>query len=160
MNISKEFNQKIKSNNIYHQVYECLCCGGCANLWPKEHRCSLSTRYKGSEANSRGLNWIMQHLIEDKLSFSSGLVDLVFSCTTCNQCVANCPAGLKPREYIEALRGDLVEEGAVPKSVITVLENVLKYGNVWGKSKKKRSSWAEDSDIQTVYPNLLPSRGL
>ncbi len=150
MKLSKEFNQKIKNNNIYHQVYECLCCGGCANLWPNEHRCSLSTRYRGSEANSRGLNWIMQHLIEDKLTFSSGLVDLVFRCTTCNQCVANCPAGLKPREYIEALRGDLVEEGVAPKTVMDVFENVSKYGNAWGKSKNERSAWAKDLDIKTV----------
>jgi succinate dehydrogenase/fumarate reductase-like Fe-S protein len=120
MNTGKDFSEKIKKNELYHRAYECIHCGACANIWPKEHRCSLATRYQGTEANCMGLNWILQDIIEDKLFFSPGLVDLVFRCTTCNQCVINCAASLEPRVYVEALRKDLVEEGAVPKTVMEV----------------------------------------
>jgi len=91
----------------------------------------------------------MQAVLEDKLSFSPGLVDLVFSCTTCNQCVVNCPAGIDPRVYIEDLRKALVEEGAIPKTMKEVFANASKHGNVWGKPRNERSKWADGLKIKS-----------
>ncbi len=150
MKIGKDFNEKIKKNELYHRAYECVHCGACASLWPKEQRCSLSTRYKGSEANPQGLNSILIDIIEGKLSVSPGLVDFIFSCTTCDQCVHNCAASLDPRVYIESLRKELVLEGVVPKTLMKVLENASKFGNVWGYSIKKRAKWAEGLEIKNV----------
>ena len=150
MKIGNDFNEKMKKNQLYHRAYECIHCGACASVWPKGQRCSLSTRYKGSEANPQGLNSILIDIIEGKLSFSPGLVDFVFRCTTCDQCVHNCAASLDPRVYIESLRKELVLEGVVPVTLMKVLENASKFGNVWGHSIKKRAKWAEGIEIKTV----------
>ncbi len=150
MRISSDFVDRIRKNDIYRKAYQCMDCGACANVWPSEHRCSLATRYQGSEACARGMNWIMQSLLEDRLAFSPGLVDFVFRCTTCNQCVLNCIYRVETRTYIEALRKDLVEEGNVPKTVMKVLEYADLYGNVWGKPKEQRSNWADGLGIRTA----------
>lgn len=150
MNIGKDFNEKVRNNELYHRAFECVHCGGCASIWPQEQRCSLATRYKGSEANPQGLNSILMDIIENKLTVSPGLVDFVFRCTTCDQCVHNCAASLDPRVYVEALRKDFLLEGAVPKNLGQVLGYASMYGNVWGKSKEKRARWAEGLEIKTV----------
>jgi len=147
MKIGKAFYDNIKKNEVYRQVYECVDCGGCSSIWPLEHRCSLSTGYKGAEACPRGLNWIMQAVQEDNLTFSDGLVDLLFRCTTCNQCIINCPKEIETRVYIEALRRDLVEEGAVPKNIMATFESASLNGNVWGKPRNRRSKWADGLNI-------------
>jgi len=150
MRLGKDFYDKIKENELYRMAYDCLHCGSCASIWPLEHRCSLSAMYQSNEANAQGLNRIMQEILEDKLMFSEGLVDFIFRCTTCDLCRVNCPGHLRPRDYIESLRKDLVEEGEVPKIVMEVFESALKYGNVWGKPKDQRSKWAEGLKIKTV----------
>jgi len=150
MNIGKDFIGKIKNNTVYEQAVRCRCCGSCVSLWPRGHRCSLSTRYKGVQANCRGLNAVIKEILENKLSFSPSLVDFVFRCTTCNVCVENCPFGIEPRVYIESLRKDLVEEGAVPKTVMEVFASAAKHGNVWGKPRNQRSKWAEGLEVKSV----------
>jgi Fe-S oxidoreductase len=150
MKIKKNFNEKIKKNEAYHKAFECVHCGACASIWPKVQRCALSTRYKGSEANAQGLNSILMDIIEDKVSVSPELVDFIFRCTTCDQCVYNCAASLDPRVYIEALRKDLVLEGAVPKTIMQVFKDAAMHGNVWGQPDNQRSKWAEGLNIKAA----------
>ena len=150
MEMGAAFYERIKKNELYRKAYECINCGTCVNIGPAEQRCSLATKYKGIESTVRGVNWIIQSVLEGKLLFSPGLVDLLFRCTTCNNCVIACAAHLEPWRYIESLRKDLVEEGVIPKNVKEVLESASKYGNTWGKPKAERSQWAEGLKIERV----------
>jgi Fe-S oxidoreductase len=45
---------------------------------------------------------------------------------------------------------DLVEEGAIPETIKKVLEDVSRYGNVWGKLGEDRSRWADGLEIKHV----------
>jgi Fe-S oxidoreductase len=105
--------------------------------------------HRGVEAHARSINYIMQDILDDKLFFSSGLVDFLFRCTTCNYCQNLCQC-LEPRTIIESLRMDLVEEGAIPETIKKVLEDVSRYGNVWGKLGEDRSRWADGLEIKHV----------
>jgi Fe-S oxidoreductase len=90
----------------------------------------------------------MQKIMNDKLSFSEGVADLVYRCVSCNTCMENCNENIEARVYIEALRKELVEHGEVPKTVKEVFKSEVQNGNVWGKPKNQRINWAEGLDIK------------
>jgi len=68
----------------------------------------------------------------------------LWDCTTCKTCTLRCPRGLKPMDLVIGMRGLLVEEGHIPKTIIEAMENAYKHGNPWGKSKGKRTEWIKD----------------
>jgi heterodisulfide reductase subunit C len=68
----------------------------------------------------------------------------LWDCTTCATCTLRCPRGLKPSEVVVGLRGELVEQGNVPKTVIDALEGTFKHGNPWGRARQKRMEWKGD----------------
>jgi Fe-S oxidoreductase len=44
-------------------------------------------------------------------------------------------------DLVIGMRGALVEEGHIPKTIIEAMESVYKHGNPWGKPKNKRAEW-------------------
>jgi Fe-S oxidoreductase len=68
----------------------------------------------------------------------------LWDCTTCKTCTIRCPRGLKPMDLIIGMRGLLVEEGHIPKTLIEAMENSYKHGNPWGKPKNKRTEWTKE----------------
>jgi Fe-S oxidoreductase len=67
----------------------------------------------------------------------------LWDCTTCKTCTLRCPRGLKPMDLVIGMRGTLVEEGHIPKTIIEAMENAYKHGNPWGKPKNKRTEWTK-----------------
>jgi Fe-S oxidoreductase len=65
----------------------------------------------------------------------------LWDCTTCKTCTLRCPRGLKPMDLVIGMRGTLVEEGHIPKTIMEAMESVYKHGNPWGKPKNKRTEW-------------------
>jgi Fe-S oxidoreductase len=65
----------------------------------------------------------------------------LWDCTTCKTCTTRCPRGLKPMDLVIGMRGTLVEEGHIPKTIIEAMENAYKHGNPWGRPKNKRTEW-------------------
>jgi Fe-S oxidoreductase len=65
----------------------------------------------------------------------------LWDCTTCKTCTIRCPRGLKPMDLVIGMRGTLVEEGHIPKTIIEAMESVYKHRNPWGKQKNKRTEW-------------------
>ncbi len=47
-------------------------------------------------------------------------------------------------DLIIGMRGYLVEEGHIPKTLIEAMENSYKHGNPWGKPKTKRTEWTKE----------------
>jgi len=67
----------------------------------------------------------------------------LWDCTTCKTCTLRCPRGLKPMDLVIGMRGTLVEEGHIPKTIIEAMEGAYKHGNPWGKPKNKRVEWTK-----------------
>jgi Fe-S oxidoreductase len=44
-------------------------------------------------------------------------------------------------DLIIGMRGILIEEGHLPKTIIEAMESAYKYGNPWGTPKNKRADW-------------------
>ena len=113
-------------------LYGCYQCGKCTGGCPVSLKSRLNIRRLMIEA-ILGRN--LEHLSE-RLE--------LWDCTTCKTCTIRCPRGLKPMDLVIGMRGSLVEEGHIPKTLIEAMENSYKHGNPWGKPKNKRTEWTKE----------------
>ncbi len=111
------------------ELYGCFQCGKCTGGCPVSLKSKLNIRRLMMEG--------ILGRISEKISEREELWD----CTTCKTCTLRCPRGLKPMDLIIGMRGNLVEEGHIPKTIIDALESVYKQGNPWGKQRNKRTEW-------------------
>ena len=110
-------------------LYGCFQCGKCTGGCPVSLKSKLNIRRLMIEG-ILGKNL-------DRLSEKEELWD----CTTCKTCTLRCPRGLKPMDLVIGMRGTLIEEGHIPKTIIEAMESAYKYGNPWGIPKNKRTEW-------------------
>lgn len=113
-------------------LYGCYQCGKCTGGCPVSLKSRLNIRRLMIEGI---LGKHLEHL-KERLE--------LWDCTTCKTCTIRCPRGLKPMDLVIGMRGLLVEEGHIPKTIIEAMENAYKHGNPWGKSKGKRTEWIKD----------------
>ena len=110
-------------------LYGCYQCGKCTGGCPVSLKSKLNIRRLIIEAIlGRNLDRI-------------GEREELWDCTTCKTCTIRCPRGLKPMDLVIGMRGTMVEEGRIPKTIIEAMENAYKHGNPWGKPKNKRTEW-------------------
>jgi Fe-S oxidoreductase len=112
-------------------LYGCYQCGKCTGGCPVSLKSKLNIRRLMIEG-ILGKNL-------DRITEKKELWD----CTTCKTCTLRCPRGLKPMDLVIGMRGTLVEEGHIPKTIIEAMENAYKHGNPWGKPKSKRTEWTK-----------------
>ena len=75
----------------------------------------------------------------------------IWHCTTCSACLEVCPVYGPTFEAVCSQRALAVEEGTtVPSLMVQTLENLYKYKNPWGSSKKKRASWAKGLGVLDI----------
>lgn len=120
------------------ELAACLQCGRCTG------GCPMSLR---SPLNSRRL--LYESLIRED---GEALLDReeVWDCTACRTCSDRCPRGLEPVEVIRALRTAKIEGGRIPETAMAALESSLKHGNPWGRSRQKRTAWAEEVTVRSL----------
>ncbi len=71
--------------------------------------------------------------------------DFVWSCTTCQACVEECPVTLDPQSYVLEMRRDLVLESKIDKQKVQFLNNLTYTRNPLGNSPSERNTWVEKS---------------
>jgi len=76
--------------------------------------------------------------------------DDLWLCTTCRNCVQQCPRGVKIIEVMKAMRRILVPDGVVPASIPnlrSVMTSIASVGNPF-RQEKDRAEWAEVLSIK------------
>ena len=114
------------------ELYGCYQCGKCTG------GCPVSLK---SRLNIRRL--MIEGILGRNLEHLNERLEL-WDCTTCKTCTLRCPRGLKPMDLVIGMRGTLVEEGQIPKTIIEAMESAYKHGNPWGKPKNKRVEWTKE----------------
>jgi Fe-S oxidoreductase len=75
----------------------------------------------------------------------------LWSCTTCNACVHECPAMIEHVDDIVGLRRHLTMiESEVPQGVKRVLEGIERAGNPWRLPARDRTAWTAGLDVPTL----------
>jgi len=89
------------------------------------------------------------HLLTGRLEPSKELAERFYQCTTCHNCNALCPAGVKVADIIEAARARLVETGYLPSVHQHLVKSIEEKGNPFGEAVEKRTE---------IYPKEFKSR--
>ncbi len=77
--------------------------------------------------------------------------EMVWDCVTCGACVHECPVSIEHVDHIVDLRRNLVMmESSFPPEAESMLRDVERIGNPWGKPQGDRAAWAEGLGVRVV----------
>jgi Fe-S oxidoreductase len=147
-----------------YTMESCNRCGQCKwVLGPKfkgykyAEICPIYKRYHYDAFSGQGLVNIAQELLEGILTYEEGLIQLIYTCTTCGACDINCKSvrDMEVLDTILALRAKCVDDGGGPMSKHKeYAQLVLESHNIYGQPHKDRFKWlpkdirlSGDSDI-------------
>ncbi len=83
--------------------------------------------------------------------------DVVWDCVTCGACVHECPVSIEHVDHIVDLRRHLVMvESRLPAETETMLRDVERGSNPWGKPQTERASWADGLGVRVLEPGDPP----
>jgi Fe-S oxidoreductase len=83
--------------------------------------------------------------------------EVVWDCVTCGACVHECPVSIEHVDHIVDLRRNLVMvESRLPGDAESMLRDVERGGNPWGKPQAERASWAEGLGVRVLEPGDRP----
>jgi len=116
-----------------NEIMACIMCGFCRAGCPTYTETSLES------INARGRVILAYHLLTGRLKPSKELAERFYKCTTCLNCNAVCPAGIKVSDIVQAARVRLVEAGYLPPIHGTLIQSIEEKGNPFGEAKEKRS---------------------
>jgi Fe-S oxidoreductase len=81
------------------------------------------------------------------------LEEMAWDCVTCGACVQACPVNIEHIDHIVDLRRHLVMvESRFPGEAETMLRDVERQSNPWGKPQAERAGWAEGLDVRVLEP--------
>jgi Fe-S oxidoreductase len=79
--------------------------------------------------------------------------EVVWDCVTCGACVHECPVSIEHVDHIVDLRRHLVMvESRLPGDTETMLRDVERSSNPWGKPQTERAEWADGLEIRVLQP--------
>jgi len=83
--------------------------------------------------------------------------EMVWDCVTCGACVQECPVSIEHIDHIVDLRRHLVMvESRFPAEAGTMLRDVERGANPWGKPQAERAAWAEGLGVRVLQPGDPP----
>jgi Fe-S oxidoreductase len=83
--------------------------------------------------------------------------EMVWDCVTCGACVHECPVSIEHVDHIVDLRRELVMmQSSFPQEAETMLRDVERVGNPWGKPQGDRASWAEELGVRVLEEGEAP----
>ena len=92
-------------------------------------------------------------LLEDRISYTDGLLDIVFKCMLDGNCDVACKVcrhDLEPVEVMRQLRFKLIDDGQFPFQDIPLIDNLRKEDNMMMMPKADRGKWAEGLDVKDL----------
>ena len=83
--------------------------------------------------------------------------NVVWDCVTCGACVRECPVGIEHIDHIVDLRRNLVMvESRFPEEAGSMLRDIDRASNPWGRAQGDRAQWAQGLDVRVLQPGEAP----
>ena len=121
---------KLKTKNldkVKDAVNVCTMCGFCKSV------CPSFKAVKWDSSAARGRVILSYGLLTGDLPADDSVVENIYTCTTCMDCVRRCPSKVNVVEIVEMCRADLVAGGHILPKHKAAAESILKNGNPFGE---------------------------
>lgn len=114
--------------------------------------CPIYSRFLFESYSGQGLINIAQEILEGTLGYEEGLLEHIYSCTTCGACDINCKSvrDMEVMDTILALRAKCVEDGYGPLPAHKKYSSLVeKEHNIYGKDHDQRFDWLPEGTLTT-----------
>lgn len=117
----------------------CTSCGRCHDVCPAQNsEKPLSPKFLMLDIRGLASN-------EDKEDIYAHInQDVLWSCTSCNACVEQCPVLIEHVDTIVDMRRGLLQSNMAPSNLQATLKNVRNQSNPWGLSPNDREKWVTE----------------
>lgn len=138
-----------------YTMASCNLCGQCKWIlgpkmrgWQYAEVCPIHLRYGFDAYSGQGLINIAQELLEGRLRYEDGLIQLIYSCLTCGACDVNCKSirDMEVLDTILALRAKCVEDGQGLIEHQQYARKIEKTHNIYGLPHDKRFGWLPEAE--------------
>ena len=130
------------SQNALHHAEKCRFC------WMCRHLC-LIQRQTGKELNTpRAKGLLLSMVSKGAQTFDKDMAEAMYECVLCDACTNDCCTGYQPPLFIRQARTEAVVNELAPQAVMTLIDNALEYGNIYGEEKP---SFGQDGTDVLVY---------
>lgn len=94
--------------------------------------------------------WLIRAWMEKDINWSQSLAKILYTCTTCNNCVEHCKFKFRGDivNIIIAARQEMVENGLVLPRVKHFFESIEAYSNPYKELRVDRGKWTEGTKVK------------
>jgi Fe-S oxidoreductase len=143
----RNFATALKSFFTSLPAQKCLNCDVCSGY------CTVSSSFNGVETwSSKGRTLLAQGLFSGEVQSSSKLSDILYSCSLCGLCFAECFETTQVRKAIMEARHYLVEKGHAPELFTATAKSIFETGDPSGMPPSKRVVWTQQLPQRGVFP--------
>ncbi|MFP4474366.1 MAG: (Fe-S)-binding protein [Desulfatibacillaceae bacterium] len=138
----------MEHSDILHRCFRCGYCKLPADF--TDINCPSYLKYRFETYSPGGRMWLLRGWLNGELTTSDRLLEIMYSCATCGNCVAHCAMPKFRDEILEAFGAAkelLVEAGTVPPAVRDFLSRLQRAGNAYGVAPKKRADWTGGLEV-------------
>jgi len=114
---------------VRNAVNVCTMCGFCKSVCPSFKAIGWDS------ALSRGRIVLTYGLLVGDIPADDSVVENMYTCTTCADCVRRCPSKVKIVDIIELCRADLVKNGHMLPKHKKMCENIMETNNPYGEKE-------------------------
>ena len=118
-----------KIETVKQALNTCTMCGFCKSVCPSFKSIGWDS------ALSRGRIILTYGLLNGDIPADASVIENMYTCTTCADCVRRCPSKVKIVDIIELCRADLVKNGHMLPKHKAMVDSIMTYGNPFKEEK-------------------------
>ncbi|MFX1252616.1 MAG: (Fe-S)-binding protein [Promethearchaeota archaeon] len=135
---SRNLALAIKTLFLEKTLNKCHQCTTCSAY------CTVNPSFNGIETwSSKGRALLIRGMMKGELTVSKKLVDVVYTCTKCGLCFAECFQDLDLHEAIVAAKHYIAEKNLAPQAFQVAAKNIFDYGDPGANSVERRVLWTK-----------------
>jgi len=141
----RNFALALKTLFMKAPASKCLECTTCSGY------CTVTPSFNGVETwSSKGRALLTRGFSSGELQPSRKLIDVLYTCSLCGLCFAECFEDTQVRKAILDTRRHFAEKGLAPDLFTMTARNILETGDVGGTPSARRLAWMRNLSVRPL----------